>query len=377
MGIYEELGIPRLINAAGTYTAFGGSRMSAATLRDLCDAAGACVEVEKLHAVLNGKVAELTCNEAALLCNSCSCAIYLAAAACVEKRYGRDFNTLTPEEIARCEVVALWGQHIPYDHAMEHLGVRVRFVGYPNMQAELSPDAVRQAIGPDTVMSYFAPRTPDGYYGENCMNLADFIAVSHRCGIPVLADGAAQLPPRSNLWRYTRDLGADMACFSGGKDLAGPQASGLLVGRSGLLDIAARLSFPRYGCGRIMKIGREEMVALYSAIRQYMNADEEKRLQWCEAEVAALVDALRDSKNFFAERCWPNQAGQPLPRAFVGLKHRSLTAAALREMLREGSPGIVCYSENRPGVYINPMCMAEGEMAAVIGRFREIDAQLQ
>ena len=377
MGIYEELGIPRLINAVGTYTAVGGSRMSEETLRDLCAAAGAFVDMERLHATLNGKVAELTRNEAALLCNSCSCAIYLATAACVEKHYGRGFATLTREEIARCEVVALWGQHIPYDHAIEQLGVRLRFVGYPNMQAELSPNAVKDVIGADTVMCYFAPRTPDGYYGENCMNLADYIAVSHSCGIPVLADGAAQLPPRSNLWRYTRDLGADMACFSGGKDLAGPQASGLLVGRRELLDIAARLSFPRYGCGRIMKIGREEMVALYSAIRQYVNADEGKRRQWCETEVAKLIDALRDSKNFFAERSWPNQAGQPLPRAFIGLKNDSITAAALRKILLDGSPGIVCYSENRPGVYINPMCMADGEMAEVIRRFREIDAQLR
>ena len=377
MDIYEELGLPRLINAVGTYTAVGGSRMSRETLRDLCDAAGSFVEMEKLHEALNRKVAELTRNEAALICNSCSCAMYLATAACVEKHYGRGFNTLSREEIARCEVVALWGQHIPYDHAMEQLGVTIRFVGYPNMQAELSPDAVRQAVNDNTVMCYFAPRTPDGYYGEKCMNLADFIAVSHSCGLPVLADGAAQLPPKHNLWRYTRDMGAEMACFSGGKDLAGPQASGLLVGRSEWVDRVVGLSFPRYGCGRIMKIGREEMIALYSAIRQYVNSDEEARLRWCETEVKKLVDALAESRHFTAERTWPNQAGQPLPRAFVGLKDRGASASTLREMLRTGDPAIVCYSENRPGVFVNPMCLADGEMEKIIARFKEIDGQLK
>jgi len=245
------------------------------------------------------------------------------------------------------------------------------------MQTELSAGVVRDAINSNTVMCYFAPRTPDGYYGEGCMNLSDFIAIAHSCNIPVLADGAAQLPPKHNLWRYTRDLGADMACFSGGKDLAGPQASGLLVGSSELLNIATALSFPRYGCGRIMKIGREEMVALYSAIRQYVNADENARLQWCENEVNKLVSALESCKNFSAERSWPNQAGQPLPRAFVNLQSDSITPAKLREMLLKGTPGIICYSENRPGVYINPMCLTDGEMDKIIVRFKEIDRQLQ
>ena len=260
---------------------------------------------------------------------------------------------------------------------MEQLGVKIRFIGFPNMQAELPASAVKDAINSNTVMCYFAPRTPDGYYGEGCMNLSDFIAAAHSCNIPVLADGAAQLPPKHNLWRFTRDLGADMACFSGGKDLCGPQASGLLLGSSELLKIATELSFPRYGCGRIMKIGREEMVALYSAIRQYVNADEEARLNWCENEVAKLVSALENCKFFSAERTWPNQAGQPLPRAFVTLKHDKTTPAELREILRTGDPGIICYSENRPGVYINPMCLADGEMEQIIARFKEIDKQLQ
>ena len=376
MSIYDELGIPKLINAVGTYTVVGGSRMSAETLRDLCDAARSFVEVEKLQAVLNNKVAELTNNEAALLCNSCSCAIYLATAACVARHYGKSFDNLTAEEISRCEVVALWGQHIPYDHAIEQLGVKIRFVGFPNMQAEMSPGVVKDAINSNTVMCYFAPRTPNGYYGEGCMNLADFISIAHSCNIPVLADGAAQLPPKHNLWRYTRDMGADMACFSGGKDLAGPQASGLLLGKLELLKIATELSFPRYGCGRIMKIGREEMVALYSAIRQYINSDEDARLKWCETEVEKLISGLQDCKCFSAERTWPNQAGQPLPRAFVTLKNCDTTPAQLREILRTGNPGIICYSENRPGVYINPMCLADGEMEQIITRFKEIDQQL-
>ena len=46
-------------------------------------------------------------------------------------------------------------------------------------------------------------------------------------------------------------------------------------------------------------------------------------------------------------------------------------------MLEEGNPSIVCYSENRPGVYVNPMCLADGEMEQIIKRFQELDLILE
>jgi len=373
MSIYQELGVKTVINAVGTYTVVGATRMSETTLRDMCEAARDFVEIEVLQQAVHRKVAELTRNEAAFLCNSCSTAIYLAAAAFVEKHCARNFNLLSAEEIGKCECVALWGQHIPYDHAIEQLGMKLKFIGYPNMQAALAPEVLDGAINENTAFAYFAPRTPDGYYGEGCMNLADFLKICHAKGIPVLADGAAQLPPKSNLWRYTTDMGAELACFSGGKDLAGPQASGLLVGKQEFISIIEHLGFPKYGPGRLMKIGREEIVALYSAIRQYVNADEEARLRWCENEVKKLIDAMADAAHFTAVRTWPNQAGQPLPRAFVELKNTGVTASQLRQMLAEGEPGIIAYSENRSGVYINPMCLQSGEMEKIIERFKEID----
>ena len=373
MSIYQELGVKTIINAVGTYTVVGATRMTETTLRDMCEAARDFVEIEMLQKAVHRKVAELTRNEAAFLCNSCSTAIYLAAAAFVEKHCGKDFNLLSAEEIGKCECVALWGHHIPYDHAIEQLGMKLKFIGYPNMQAAVAPEVLEGAINENTAFAYFAPRTPDGYYGEGCMNLADFLKICHAKGIPVLADGAAQLPPKSNLWRYTADMGAELACFSGGKDLAGPQASGLLVGKQGYIGIIEHLGFPKYGPGRLMKIGREEIIALYSAIRQYVDADEEARLQWCENEVKKLIDAMADAAHFTAERTWPNQAGQPLPRAFVELKNTQTSASELRIMLAGGQPGIIAYSENRPGVYINPMCLKPGEMEKIIERFKEID----
>ncbi len=375
MDLYDELGVQKLINAVGTYTVIGAVRMTDRTLARMCEASRWNVKVEDLKNALEARIARMTHNEDAFICNSCSTALYIAAAAFAERHLGKPFDRITGDELARCEAVALWGQHIPYDHAIEQLGVRLRFIGYPNVEAAMDEAVLENAIGPDTVFCYFAPRTPDGYYGEGCMNLETMIRIAHRRGVPVLADAAAQLPPKSNLWRFT-EMGADIACFSGGKDLAGPQASGLTVGSREIIGRMRRLGFPNYGPGRLMKIGREEMVALYTAIEAYMEADEDARLRSCEEQVALLVRMLEDCAHLRAERTWPNQAGQPLPRAFVRITDGALSAAQLREKLMEGNPGIFCYSENRDGVYINPMCLGDGEMEFIARRFREIDAEL-
>jgi D-glucosaminate-6-phosphate ammonia-lyase len=125
-----------------------------------------------------------------------------------------------------------------------------------------------------------------------------------------------------------------------------------------------------------MKIGREEIIALYCAIKQYMEANEEERLRNCEREVQKLIDRLQETVHFRAERTWPNQAGQPLPRAFVATQGSTPVASQLRSLLMRDEPGVFCYSENRHGVYINPMCLYEGEMDIIAERFIQIDKEL-
>jgi len=375
LDVYEKLGVPKIINAAGTYTAIGASRMSSETLRVLTEAAKWNVDIRVLHNTLNQRIAEHTHNEAAYICNSCSAAIYLGVAACISKHYNREFNALTREQIACCEVIAMWGQHFQYDQIVEQLGAKLRFVGYPNMYTPIDNKELEAVYNENTVCGYFVPLTPRGYYGEGCMNLENFLISLHNHNVPLLVDCAAQLPPKSNLWEYT-NMGADIVCFSGGKDLRGPQASGLMLGKKAYIEIVSSIGFPNLGYGRMMKIGREEMIALYSALCQYLEADEDARKDSCERQVEILISGLKVAKHFSAERSWPNQAGQPLPRGFVKILDNSVKAEQLRKMLLNGTPSIFCYSENKNGVYINPMCLEAAEMEKIVLRLLEIDQEL-
>ena len=376
MDIYDELGIKKIINAAGTYTVVGATKMSPQTLQAVCEAAGSFVKISDLQETVHRRVADLTHNEAAYICNSCSTAIYLAAAAFITHKHKRPYKFINEDIVRKSEVVAFWNQHIPYDHAIEQLGVKLKFIGYTTSQGGIGREDLCMAINENTVGIYFAPRTPRGYYAPRALNLEDVIEVAHERGVPVLVDAAAQLPPKSNLWEFTQ-MGADVVTFSGGKDLAGPQASGLAVGKKEYLDLMSETGFPNYSAGRLMKIGREEILGLYSAIKQYMENDEDARLEWCEEEVKKLQHLLKDSRFFHVERRWPNQAGQPLPRSFVAVNApEGVTAEDVADRLMDFDPGIYCLTENQPGIFINPMCLSDGDTEYIAEKLLELERRL-
>src|SRR5438105_13172597 len=98
------------------------------------------------------------------------------------------------------------------------------------------------------------------------------VELGHAAGLPVIMDAAAELPPAENLSNFTRQ-GADVVAFSGGKQLRGPQCSGLLLGRKDLVAAAYANSSPHNHFGRIAKVGKEEIVGLLVAVERYLKLD--------------------------------------------------------------------------------------------------------
>ncbi len=88
--------------------------------------------------------------------------------------------------------------------------------------------------------------------------------------IPVIVDAAGSVPPRETLWRYTRDYGADAVIISGGKGLRGPQSTGLVLGTNRMIEGCRYHGVPNTRIGRGMKVGKEELVGIYAAIKFFM-----------------------------------------------------------------------------------------------------------
>ncbi|NIX55033.1 MAG: hypothetical protein GWN14_03635, partial [candidate division Zixibacteria bacterium] len=60
--------------------------------------------------------------------------------------------------------------------------------------------------------------------------LEEVIEAGEKHDIPVVIDAASDLPPVSNLHKFT-DMGADIVCFSGGKAIKAPNNTGMMLGQ--------------------------------------------------------------------------------------------------------------------------------------------------
>ena len=373
--IYKRLNITPMINAAGTYTMVGGSRMSEETLKDMSDAARSHVDIKELQAKANERLAVITKNEAASVCNGAASGLYLATATCVAKKSGRPFNSLSLSEIGEYEILMFAAHRNPYDWSIRQLGVKLKEIGYPNTMHVATSDDLSSAINEKTAGIFFMFSNRGGWIAEGGLDLESTLNVASEKGIPVIVDAAAQVPPVENLWKLTQ-MGATAVLFSGGKDLRGPQSSGLIVGKKDFLTTFTEINFFNYGIGRMLKTGREEIVGLLSAVEQYVAMDHNKRNEWVENQIKKLIDFSERSELYKIVRAFPNEAGQPMARAEILLKTSDLTLEQISKSLREGTPSIFTFVD-RGHLFINPMTLFEGEIEIIIEQLEKIENNIK
>lgn len=370
--VYDELGVKTFINAAGTYTIAGGSKMSRKTLDDIKEASSRFVLIRELQAKVHSEIAKMTKNEAAYVSNGAAAGLYLAIAAAIQIRHGESrFIYLDKKVISSYNVVMFKSHRNPYDMVIGDLGAQYRELGFPNIILPVSEEDLLTAIDENTAAVYYAEAT---WTAPGTLPLENVLRIADKRGVPVIVDAAAQLPPADNLWKFTK-MGAAVVLFSGGKDLRGPQSSGLIVGKKEFIDVVASLGFPNYGIGRMLKVGREELIGLYSAVRQYVEMDHKKRREWCEKQVEKVLAAFEESEMFTALRSFPNEAGQPIPRALLTLRNPQTKATVICRKLMEAPEAIYVCSDEERGIFINPMTMCEGETEIVIEALKKIESE--
>jgi L-seryl-tRNA(Ser) seleniumtransferase len=191
--------------------------------------------------------------------------------------------------------------------------------------------------------------------------------------VPLIVDAAAQLPPVENLWRFTQ-MGVDLALFSGGKGLCGPQSSGLIVGRRDLIEACAFNACPRGFIGRPMKVGKEEIVGLMAAVRWYLDLDQPRLMQTYEDQVSWIVEAFANLQHVTARRSFPSEAGQPHGRAEIIFDEAELgiTRDEILKRLYAGNPAVFLATAGENGVLVNPQTLEQGEEMIIIARIKEI-----
>lgn len=366
MDPYAQLGIRPVINAAATLTRLGGSRIPRSVAEAMAAAAGIFVDLSELQERVGDRIATLTRNEAAYISSGASAGIVHAVAACIA---GIDpviidaFPSL--DGVVRREVIIARSQRNGYDYAARQTGATLVEIG--SSTADL-----HAALGERSAcVLWFA----GSHYAEGALPLTDVVAAAHERGVPVVVDAAAQIPPIASLWRFTRELGADLAIFSGGKGLRGPQSSGLVLGRRDLVAGCRANGNPNATIGRPMKVGKEELVGILAAVEWSLAQDEPGLIARYEATVRLWVEGLAGIPGVTVERRFPSEAGQPHGRAIVriGPDHRA-TRDEVVAALWDGSPRIAVGTSaaGTDEIALNPQTLEPGEEAIVLAVLRRV-----
>jgi D-glucosaminate-6-phosphate ammonia-lyase len=368
MSYYQRLDIQRVINADARLTRLGGSLMPSPVLEAMAEAAKSYVDMFELQRRVGAQLAELTQNEAAYVCTGASAGLFLTTLACMTGTDLRAISRLPRLDGLKTEVVIHRGHRIPYDPAVLLAGVTLVEIG--NV-LQTFPWELEAALGEGTAaVLYVAGEHLSG----PVLSLEETIRIAHAHGVPVVVDAAAQLPPPENLWRFTRDFGADLAIFSGGKDLCGPQTSGLVVGRTELIEACFENGAPYQRLGRPMKVGKEEMVGLLAAVEWYLQQDHPARLASFEQTVRSWVQAFDGLPGVTARRDWPNEAGQPVPRALIRLdpEQAGVSAGEILQRLWDGEPPIAAAPAGNDGIFLTPDTLDSGEEGIVADRLAQL-----
>ncbi|HWQ13739.1 MAG TPA: aminotransferase class V-fold PLP-dependent enzyme [Roseiflexaceae bacterium] len=366
MTTYEDLGVRPVINAAATLTRLGGARMPAPVLQAMVDAAGAFVDLDALQERVGARIATLTHNPACYVSSGAAAGLVLAVAACIAGDDPEVVASFPYPEGRRREVVVHCCQRNGFDYAIRQTGARLVEIGTASGAA---PEELEAALTERTAcVVYFA----GAHFARGALPLERVVQAAHARGVPVIVDAAAQIPPIANLWRFTGDLGADIAIFSGGKGLRGPQATGLVLGRPDLIAACRRHGNPNHAIGRPMKVGKEELMGVLAAVEWSLAQDEAALLERYEAMVRFWLEGLRGLPGVRAERGYPSEAGQPHARAIVRLDPAcGLTRDALVDALLRADPPVAVGVMGSDAIALNPQTVEPGEERLVLHALRQ------
>ena len=364
--IYRSIGVEPVISAAGTVTAYGGTKLRPEVMEVMNRAARIMVNMDELNQGAGRVIAEATGAEAGFVSSGAAGGLVLQAAAVIAGSDPQKMSRLPNTDGMKNEIIIHRSHRFPYDQCYRAMGASFVEIGdgrrcYPwQLEAAFSDRTAAVAY-------LFSPFT-----SRRALPLPQVCEIAHARGVPVIVDAASFIPPRANLRRFTAE-GADMVVYSGGKAIRGPQGTGLLCGRADLIAAAAANASPNQFIGRGMKVAKEEIIGLVHALRMFVEEDEaaenRRYRQICQQVVDALaevpgveVSLVQDPYNYL------------IPHALVHFTGEDAMARHDRVFndLITGSPQVYLQNLGNPDdLAVDPINLDDQELEIVIRRLRE------
>ena len=327
---YAKLGVTKIINAAGTYTALTASIMPPPVQAAVARAAQHPVRLAELQTAAGEYIARKLQCEAAMVTAGAASALTLGAAACITRANRAAIHNI-PTDLTglKNEVVVQKAHRYEYDHAIRNCGAKF-------VQVETLAE-YEAAFNERTVMAHFFNAAEGGQIGRE-----DWVRVAHAHGVPCFNDAAADVPPISNLWTYTR-MGFDLVTFSGGKGIRGPQNAGLLLGTKELITAAALNNSPSSDTvGRGMKVAKEQIVGIVAALDWFLAQTDEGMETEFRRKAERIAAQLKGIPTLTSEIALPDVAANVVPHLLIRYDQQKVKIAppAVMAELRKGTPSI-------------------------------------
>ena len=369
LGVYDALGVKRVINASSWVTTLGGSIMPPEVVQAMAGAADCFVDMRELNRKAGEIIAKYTGAEAGLVTSGAAGAMALQAAACMTGKNPGKIGRLPDTSGMKNEIIMQRAHRIGFDRAFNLAGARIVDVG----TARSSPIwTIEAAINERTAAMAYAV----GWGISRWPSLEEVIEIVHKHGLPVIVDAAAMLPPEENLTKFIA-MGADMVCFSGGKGLRGPQSTGILCGRKELVEAAALNGSPNMGLGRPMKVCKEEIIGLITALELFVQRDHQVEWEEWRSRSQAIVEALQGIPGVNVTMEKGNREGnfnREGPQAVITFdaSWKGLSIREIKESLLSGDPpiyvghGLLGYADKE--INIAPQTLKDGEEEVIAKR---------
>ncbi|MCZ6678983.1 MAG: aminotransferase class V-fold PLP-dependent enzyme, partial [Candidatus Poribacteria bacterium] len=330
--VYTRLGARPVINATGNQTTRGGSTPSPLVRQAMEEASSSYVEMDELLEKSGDHIASLLGVEAAYVTAGCYAAMVLSSATAMTYNDPDKRDQLPDTTGLKNELIFQKNQRYGYDRAYTVPGSKLVIVGDDD---GCTPKKFENAIGPNTAGIIYLVQAES----SSGVSLREAIEIAHRNNVIAIGDAAARIYPLDYFRRNAQS--ADLVCF-GGKYFNAPHSTGFVVGKKHLIEEVRAHGFigPR-PIGRGMKVDRQEIIGLVTAVDAWCSMDHEKRSREQDARYADVSHALEGISGVSTEVVY-NEQSHTLSNLHITFEPKTVgkNAQDVADALDVGTPRI-------------------------------------
>ena len=374
MNIYDEIGVKKIINTLGNSTVLGGNTPSGEVKDAIESASNNYVSMQELTDTCRKLVADLIGSESALITPGAASALTLATAGAMTGTDRTLIEQIPDTTGMKNEVIIQTQLRVPYDKAIEVAGAKLIEVGSPE---KTSIEHITNAINNNTLAIHYLPggeSVASSGKHTNALDIETVIKIAKDNNIYVIVDAAGQVYPTDNLTKYIK-MGADAVAY-GAKYFGALNGTGILVGKSEIIEAARLHSFIGFefeklrSIGRSMKMDKEDVIAVYVALKQWMTMNHEERIEIAEKKALLLKDKISSVSNISISE--PDISGTTIGLKITLNENCPFNADQLSEKLASGNPSIWARGDDNTSVIFRMGTVNEEDLDIVADKLKEI-----